>query len=185
MSEENENIKIDSNLKENNNDLKNDLNEDEIKKEDNENSLKENKKEIELIDINDEIRNDIRNKSEVNTISSNIIDSSAYEINSDDNKGNEDNEEDEEEDNNEDDEEEEENDDEDDIDDDDEDEEDEKSSISYSEKKKKDPNHAYINSKIEYMTFLDLLEKGDYLYGIEQNKFYKIIKKNEKNLSSS
>ena len=81
----------------------------------------------------------------------------------------------------------EENDDEDDIDDDyddddDDDEDDVNSSeISYSDdRKKKDPHHSYINSKIEYNVYLDNLQKGDYLYGIEKNKFYKFLKINTK-----
>ena len=83
-----------------------------------------------------------------------------------------------------DDEDEEENDDDDDEDDND-DEEEEKSSIDYSEKKKKEPYHAYLNSKIENSNYLHLLEKGDYIYNKEQNKFYKIVKNDENNLSSS
>lgn len=84
-----------------------------------------------------------------------------------------------------DDEDEEENDDDDDDEDDNDDEEEEKSSIDYSEKKKKEPYHAYLNSKIENSNYLHLLEKGDYIYNKEQNKFYKIVKNDENNLSSS
>ena len=84
-----------------------------------------------------------------------------------------------------DDEDEEEKDDDDDDEDDNDDEEEEKSSIDYSEKKKKEPYHAYLNSKIENSNYLHLLEKGDYIYNKEQNKFYKIVKNDENNLSSS
>jgi len=79
----------------------------------------------------------------------------------------------------------EENDDEDDIDedddDDDDDEDDDKTDNTFSDdKKKKDPYHSYINSKVENFIYFDDLEKGDYLYGIEQNKYYKIININSK-----
>ena len=76
----------------------------------------------------------------------------------------------------------EENDDEDDFDDDDDDEDDEgKTDSSFPEdKKKKDPYHSYINSKVNNFIYFDNLEKGDYLYGIEQNKFFKIVNINLK-----
>ena len=79
----------------------------------------------------------------------------------------------------------EENDDEDDIDDEDDDDDDEddedKTDSSFSEdKKKKDPYHTYINSKVSNCIYFDTLEKGDYLFNIEQNKYFKIVNINSK-----
>ena len=67
--------------------------------------------------------------------------------------------------------------DDDDDEDDDEDDDDKNDDLSYDtsrDKKKKDPYHAYINSKVDNLCYYINFEKGDYLYGIEQNKFYKV-----------
>ena len=66
-------------------------------------------------------------------------------------------------------------DDDDEDDDDDDDEYDDKSYDSSRDKKKKDPYHAYINSKVDNFCYYINFEKGDYLYGKEQKKFYKVI----------
>ena len=131
--------------------------------------------------MNDEI-SDMSKEQKTITSRGNNIDNSELS-----NEHEEENDQEEENDNGEenDDEDEEENDDDDDDEDDNDDEEEEKSSIDYSEKKKKEPYHAYLNSKIENSNYLHLLEKGDYIYNKEQNKFYKIVKNDENNLSSS
>ena len=70
--------------------------------------------------------------------------------------------------------------DDDDYDDDDDDEDNDRSDISSDDKKKKDPYRYYINSKVANFIFFENLEKGDYLYGIEENKYYKVLKINSK-----
>ena len=40
----------------------------------------------------------------------------------------------------------------------------------------------YINSKIENSNYFDKLKEGDYIYGIKQDKYYKILDKNDKNI---
>ena len=83
----------------------------------------------------------------------------------------------------------EENDDEDDdiIDDDDEDDDDEddKSDDTFDDKKKKDPYHTYIISKVEYSINMENLAKGDYLYGIKENKFYRVTNYTSKESNNS
>ena len=41
--------------------------------------------------------------------------------------------------------------------------------------KQKDPQHGYLNSKTENKNFFNNVNKNDYVYGIKQNKFYKIV----------
>jgi hypothetical protein len=41
--------------------------------------------------------------------------------------------------------------------------------------KQKDPQHGYLNSKTENKNFFNNINKNDYVYGIKQNKFYKIV----------
>ena len=64
------------------------------------------------------------------------------------------------------------------------DDEDEGNSDDYSEKEKKqkDPYHGYLNSKTEYKNFFYDVNTGDYLYGLKQNKFYKVM--DYKNISN-
>ena len=49
-------------------------------------------------------------------------------------------------------------------------------------KMKKNSYNEYINSKIVNSNFFDKLKEGDYIYGIKQDKFYKILDKNDKNI---
>ena len=49
-------------------------------------------------------------------------------------------------------------------------------------KMKKNSYNEYINSKIVNSNFFDKLKEGDYIYGIKQDKFYKILDKNGKNI---
>lgn len=44
-------------------------------------------------------------------------------------------------------------------------------------KMKKNSYNEYINSKIVNSNFFDKLKEGDYIYGIKQDKFYKILDK--------
>ena len=46
---------------------------------------------------------------------------------------------------------------------------------SSSESKQKDPHQGYLNSKTDYKSFYSDIFEDDYLYGFNQNKFYKII----------
>ena len=80
--------------------------------------------------------------------------------------------------------EEEDNDDEDFYSDDDVDEEDDDKSYDSDDKKKKDPYCGYINSKTFNYCYFDSLNKGDYIYGIEQNKYYKVSRINNSNKGS-
>ena len=65
----------------------------------------------------------------------------------------------------------------DDDEDEDDDVDDDKSNESDSDnKKKKDPYHAYINSKLDlFFDCFDNLSKGEYIFGLEKNKYYKIL----------
>ena len=45
---------------------------------------------------------------------------------------------------------------------------------------KKYSYNEYINSKIETCNYFDKLKEGDYIYGIKQDKYYKIFEKNDK-----
>ena len=47
---------------------------------------------------------------------------------------------------------------------------------------KKYSYNEYINSKIENSNSFDKLKVGDYIYGIKQDKYYKILDKNDKNI---
>ena len=47
---------------------------------------------------------------------------------------------------------------------------------------KKYSYNEYINSKIENSNYFDKLKVGDYIYGIKQDKYYKILDKNDKNI---
>ena len=67
----------------------------------------------------------------------------------------------------------------DDVDDDDNDEGNSDETDSY--RKQKDPYHEYLNSKIQFTSFFSCISRNDYVYGIKQNKFYKIV--DTKNLS--
>ena len=49
-------------------------------------------------------------------------------------------------------------------------------------KMKKNSYNEYINSKIVNSNCFDKLKVGDYIYGIKQDKFYKILDKNGKNI---
>ena len=49
--------------------------------------------------------------------------------------------------------------------------------------RQKDPYHGYLNSKTEYKNFFSYVYNNHYLYGIKQNKFYKIMEK--KNLTNN
>ena len=49
-------------------------------------------------------------------------------------------------------------------------------------KMKKNSYNEYINSKILNSNCFDKLKVGDYIYGIKQDKFYKILDKNDKNI---
>ena len=49
-------------------------------------------------------------------------------------------------------------------------------------KMKKNSYNEYINSKIVNSNCFDKLKVGDYIYGIKQDKFYKILDKNDKNI---
>ena len=135
-----------------------------IKKENQENKSKD-KKENEDKKDNEEINEKKSDKEGVNKNSESQSESS---------KNNSDNESDSDEKENEEDEGEGEDDD---LDDEDDDIDDDKSDESTSEdKKKKDPYHAYINSKIDCnFDCFENLSKGDYLYGFEKNKYYKIL----------
>ena len=122
--------------------------------------------------LNDEEEN---KKSESDSESSKDLDSesnSEEKGKKDEDKGDEDNEE---------------NDDEEDIDDDDDiedDEEEDKSGYS-DDKKKKDPYRYYLISKVDYSINIKNLKNGDYLYGIKENKFYKVIDRNTKNSNNA
>ena len=67
----------------------------------------------------------------------------------------------------------------DDVDDDDNDEGNSDETDSY--RKQKDPYHEYLNSKIQFTSFFSCISRNEYVYGIKQNKFYKIV--DTKNLS--
>ena len=67
----------------------------------------------------------------------------------------------------------------DDVDDDDNDEGNSDETDSY--RKQEDPYHEYLNSKIQFTSFFSCISKNEYVYGIKQNKFYKIV--DTKNLS--
>ena len=114
-------------------------------------------------------------KSESDSESSKDLDSesnSEEKGKKDEDKGDEDNEE---------------NDDEEDIDDDDdiEDDEEEDKSGNSEDKKKKDPYRYYLTSKVDYSINIKSLKNGDYIYGIKENKFYKVIDKNTKDSNNA
>ena len=52
----------------------------------------------------------------------------------------------------------------------------------YSLKYKKYSYYEYINSKTENSNYFNKLKKGDYIYGIKQDKFYIILDKNDKSI---
>ena len=52
----------------------------------------------------------------------------------------------------------------------------------HNHKLKKYSYNEYINSKIENSSYFDKLKAGDYIYGIKQDKYYKILDKNDKNI---
>jgi len=52
----------------------------------------------------------------------------------------------------------------------------------HNHKLKKYSYNEYINSKIENSNYFDKLKVGDYIYGIKQDKYYKILDKNDKNI---
>ena len=52
----------------------------------------------------------------------------------------------------------------------------------HNDKMKKYSYNEYINSKIENSNCFDKLKVGDYIYGIKQDKYYKILDKNDKNI---
>ena len=125
---------------------------------------KEEKKEEKIEQENEDVKSDDeeKEKSEDSKESDSEDEESKNSKESEDEK---DKEEEEKEDNEEDDED-------DDIDVDD----DEGNSESSSYDRQKDPYHSYLNSKTSYRDFFnDMVKQYDYIYGINQNKFYKMV----------
>ena len=136
------------------------------------NKSSKKKKDVEEKDsLNDEEEEDNK-KSESDSESNKDVDS---ETNSEKNES---------QDKDEDSEDNEENDDED-LDDDDEDDDDDDKSSNSDGEKKKDPYRNYITSKVEYFINMENLNKGDYIYGIKENKFYKVVNYNSKNSNNA
>ena len=163
--------KTESNAKVEENDIateKKDIEENKENKDDKIEEEKEDKKEEKKEEKNEQENEDVKSDDEEKEKSEDSKESDSEDEESKNSKESEDEkdkEEEEKEDNEEDDED-------DDIDVDD----DEGNSESSSYDRQKDPYHSYLNSKTSYRDFFnDLVKQYDYIYGINQNKFYKMV----------
>ena len=163
--------KTESNAKVEENDItteQKDIEENKENKDDKIEEEKEDKKEEKKEEKNEQENEDVKSDDEEKEKSEDSKESDSEDEESKNSKESEDEkdkEEEEKEDNEEDDED-------DDIDVDD----DEGNSESSSYDRQKDPYHSYLNSKTSYRDFFnDMVKQYDYIYGINQNKFYKMV----------